>query len=252
MKIKRKDEILRLLTENRMMNAGELADIFGVSMETIRRDLNELDEQKLIRRVHGGAILYTEYGVEPDYSYRTAENYNEKLLIAKKAAELVNDGDSIVIDLGTTTLEFARFLKGKKDLTVFTNSITIAYELMSEKEISVILLGGKVRFGEGTTSGYWAEEMMNGFFVDKLFMGVGALTAEHGVMDYHIEEANLRRHFVKQAKQVVALADYSKFGIKALNQVCKSDQIDYLITDEKTDKKILKELKQLGIQILIA
>lgn len=252
MKIKRKDEILRLLTENRMMKAGELADIFGVSMETIRRDLNELDEQKLIRRVHGGAILYTEYGVEPDYSYRTAENYNEKLLIAKKAAELVNDGDSIVIDLGTTTLEFARFLKGKKDLTVFTNSITIAYELMSEKEISVILLGGKVRFGEGTTSGYWAEEMMNGFFVDKLFMGVGALTAEHGVMDYHIEEANLRRHFVKQAKQVVALADYSKFGIKALNQVCKSDQIDYLITDEKTDKKILKELKQLGIQILIA
>ncbi|MBQ8804779.1 MAG: DeoR/GlpR transcriptional regulator [Tyzzerella sp.] len=251
MKVKRKDEILRLLAENRMMKAGDLAEQFEVSMETIRRDLSELEELKLIRRVHGGAMLYTEYGIEPDYAFRTTENYNEKLQIGKKAAEMVKDGDSIIIDIGTTTLEFAKFLKGKKDLTVFTNSIKIAYELMSEKEISVILLGGKVRYGEGTTSGYWSEEMIDNFFADKLFLGVGAIMPEHGVMDYHIEETNLRRHFFKQAKQVIALADYSKFGIKALNHVCKSKELDYLITDEKADKKMLKDLREMGVKVII-
>lgn len=252
MKDKRKDEILRLLTENRMMKAGELAEFFGVSMETIRRDLIGLEELKLIRRMHGGAALYTEYGIEPDYSFRTTENYNEKLLIGKKAAELVNDGDSIIIDLGTTALELAKFLKGKKDLTVFTNSIKIAYELMSEEDISLILLGGKVRLGEGTTSGYWSEEMIDLFYADKLFLGVGAIMPEYGVMDYHVEETNLRRHYIRQAKQVIALADYSKFGIKALNHVCKTKAIDYLVTDEKADKKAIKELREQGVKVLIS
>lgn len=252
MKVERKDKILQMLAENHMMKAGELAETFQVSMETIRRDLNELEELRMIRRVHGGAVLYTEYGIEPDYTHRITENYNEKLLIGKKAAELVNDGDSIIIDIGTTALEFSRFLKGKKDLTVFTNSIKIAYELMSEKEITVILLGGKVRYGEGTTSGYWSEDMIDGFFVDKFFLGVGGLTPEHGVMDYHIEETNLRRHCIRQAKQVIALADYSKFGVKAMNHVCKTEQIHYVITDERANKKIVKELRDLGIKVVIS
>jgi len=249
MKVQRKDAILKLLTENRMMKAGDLAAEFEVSMETIRRDLSELEELKLIRRVHGGAVLYTEYGIEPDYTYRTEENYNEKLRIGQKAAEIVNDGDSIIIDLGTTTLEFARFLKGKKDLTVLTNSIKIAYELMANEEITVIFIGGKLRHGEGTTSGYWSEEMVDNFFVDKLFVGVGALTPENGIMDYHIEEANLRRHFVKRAKQVIALADYSKFGIKAMNVICKTEEINCLITDDKADKNAIKEFRKRGIKV---
>lgn len=251
MKDKRKDEILRALAEKRMLKAGELAEQFDVSMETIRRDLIELEELKLIRRMHGGAALYTEYGIEPDYMFRTTENYHEKIMIGKKAADLVNDGDSIIIDIGTTALEFARFLKGKHDLTVFTNSIKIAYELMSEKEISVILLGGKVRLGEGTTSGYWTEEMIDSFYADKVFLGVGAIIPEYGIMDYHVEETNLRRHYIKRAKQVIALADYSKFGIKALNHVCDTKAVDYLITDEKADKKIVKELREMGVKVLI-
>jgi DeoR/GlpR family transcriptional regulator of sugar metabolism len=252
MKIQRKDAILKMLAENRMMKAVDMAETFQVSMETIRRDLSELEELKLIRRVHGGAVLYTEYGIEPDYSYRTEENYEEKLKIGQKAVEFVNDGDSILIDLGTTTLEFARFLKGKKDLTIITNSIKIAYELMVNEEFTVILLGGKVRLGEGTTSGYWSEDMVDNFFVDKLFVGVGAIAPESGVMDYHIEEANLRRHFVKQAKQVIALADYSKFGIKAMNLICKTEELDVLITDDKVDKNTLKRFREKGINVVIA
>lgn len=100
MKDKRKDEIVKLLAENRTMKIGKLAEKFQVSMETIRRDLNELEEMKMIRRVRGGAMLNTQYGVIPDYTHRIVENSNEKFLIGKKAAEFVKDGDCIIIDTG--------------------------------------------------------------------------------------------------------------------------------------------------------
>lgn len=251
MKIERKDKILKMLADDTVVKAGILAKKFNVSMETIRRDLNELEEEKLIRRVHGGAVLYTEYGVEPNYSYRTAANYEDKINIALKASEMVKDGDSIIVDIGTTTLEMVKFLKNRKNLTVITNSMKIAMEIMDEKEITVIFIGGKVRLGDGSTSGFWAEEMVSNFHADKLFLGVGAIMSEYGVMDYHIEETNLRRCYIKSAEQVIALADYSKFGLKALNQVCKIEDLDYIITDEKTDKKILREIKEKGVQIKI-
>lgn len=251
LKIQRKEKIIQLIGENRMVKAGQLAEIFQVSSETIRRDLEELEAQKLIRRIHGGAILNTTYNSEPAYSCREIENYEKKILIGRKAADLVKDGDSIVIDIGTTTLEFAKFLKGKK-ITVFTNSLKIAYELMDESTMSVIILGGRVRHGEGTTSGYWSEEMIDHIYADKLFLGVGAMQPGQGIMDYHMEETNLRRHYLKHCREVIALSDYSKFGISALNLVCETDKIDCLVTDEQIDKKILKELRERGVRVLVA
>lgn len=252
MKVQRKDEILRMISENKIVKANELSSIFEVSMETIRRDLADLEKDGIIRRVHGGAVLNVNYGIEPDFSYREVENFEEKILIGKKAASLVEDGDVIIIDIGTTTLEFARFLKGKKNITVFTNSIKIAFELMDEPEITVIMLGGVVRKGEGTTSGYWAEDTIDRFYVEKLFLGVGSINLENGIMDYHIEETNLRRHYVRQSKQVIALADYTKFGRQALNQVCSPEQIHTLVTDDKTDKKYIRKFKERGIDVLLA
>jgi len=252
MKDERKDEILKLLAENRTMKIGKLAEKFQVSMETIRRDLNELEEMKMIRRVRGGAMLNTQYGVIPDYTHRSVENSNEKFLIGKKAAEFVKDGDCIIIDTGVTPLEFARFLKDKKDLTVFTSSIKIAYELVGVSGITVILIGGKLRSEEGKTSGCWAERMVADIFVDKLFLGVDGIMPEYGVMHYDMEEGNLRRHFVKHTKQVFALTDYSKFGRKALYRVCEQGELDYIITDEKADKEMVKKFRNMGVKVVIA
>lgn len=249
MKLERKEEIIRMISEDRMVKAQELAKKFQVSMETVRRDLAELEKQNIIRRVHGGAVLNMGTSLEPDFSYREINCYEEKLLIGKKAVELVEDGETIIIDIGTTALEFARFLKGRKKITVLTNSVKIVEELMDDQDISVIMLGGFVRNGEGSTSGFWAEEMVDKFQVDKVFLGVGALDTKLGIMDYIIEESNLRRHYVEHASKVIALADYSKLGITALNVVCPIGKIDYLITDEKSDKRILKELKEEGIQV---
>ncbi len=251
MKLQREDIILNLLAENRVVKANDLAEQFGVSMETIRRDLSDLEKRHLIRRVHGGAVLNVAGSVEPDYGRREIENYEQKIRIGKKAAEYVEDGDSIILDIGTTTLEFARFLKGKK-ITVFTNSIKIAMELMEEECMQVLLLGGKLRMGEGTTSGPWAEDMIRQFYADKLFLGVGALHPEKGITDYHMEETNLRRLCITHARKVIALADYSKFGNEALNVVCEPAQLDVLITDELADKKILRELREKGVEAVTA
>lgn len=252
MKDRRKEEIIKMLERNRMMKPGELAEKIQVSRETIRRDLIELEETKRIRRVYGGVVLNTQCSAIPTYEYRTTENIDEKNLIAKKAAELVDDGDSIIITSGTTTLEFCKFIKGKKDLKVFTNSVMVVCELLSEQDITVMMIGGKVRNGEGVTSGHWAEEMMDNFYVDKMFMGTDGIVPEYGVMDYHMEETNLRRHCIARAKQTIVMVDYSKFGVKALNHVCKSEQIDYVVTDEKADKKMLKALRELGVKVVIA
>lgn len=252
MRIQRKDKIIKLISENRMMKAHELAEHFQVSMETVRRDLTELEAEGIVRRVHGGAVLNMSHSLEPDFSYREIKNFEEKILIGKKAVSFVEEGDTIIIDLGTTTLEFARFLKGKKNVTVLTNSLKIAIELMDDPGITVIILGGVVRRGEGTTSGYWAEDVVDQFHVEKLFLGVGSMEPEKGIMDYHIEETNLRRHYLKHTKQVIALADYTKFGITALNKVCSTEQVDILVTDERADKKMLKQFRERGVTVVLA
>lgn len=251
MKLQRKDEIIKLISENRIVKANELSEYFQVSMETIRRDLVQLEEEGFVRRTHGGAVLNNAGGVEPDSSHREISNFEEKLLIEKRAAEMVEEGDTIIIDIGTTALEFARFLKGK-NITVITNSLKIALELMDSESVKVIMTGGIVRKGEGTTSGYWAEDMIEQFWVDKLFLGVGCVDMAQGIMDFHIEETNLRRHYLKHAKQIIALADYSKFGWKALNKVCSLNVIDLLVTDENTDKKYIKELRDKNIEVIVA
>ncbi len=251
MKLERKDEIVRIITENRVVKANELAEYFDVSTETIRRDLADLEKEKYVKRVHGGAILNVAGGEEPEFSSREISNYEQKMLIGRKAASYVEDGDTIIIDIGTTTLEFARFLKGKK-ITVLTNSVNIAIALMNERKMQVILLGGNIREGEGTTSGYWAERMIDEYYVDKLFLGVGAIDSRLGVTDYHIEETNVRRHYIEHSRKVYALADYSKFGRSTLNKVCNNDQIDVLITDDRADKREIKRIRNQGVEIVFA
>ena len=252
MKTSRREEIIRLLKENRVVKANELSVKFDVSMETIRRDLEGLEVEGVARRVHGGAVFNSFSSKDPDFSFRKISHFDEKVQIGRCAAELVGDNETVIIDLGTTTLEMARFLLQRKDLTVITNSLRIAMLLMDSPGVRVILCGGVVRNGEGTTSGFWAEDMVDRFVVDKLFLGVGAFDLHDGVTDYHVEETNLRRHFIKQAKKVFALADYSKFGSSALNRICSVKELDCLITDSGTDRNVISDLRSMGLEVIVA
>jgi DeoR/GlpR family transcriptional regulator of sugar metabolism len=248
----RRATIVQMITSERMVKVSDLIKTFNVSIETIRRDLKYLEDAGYIKRVYGGAVIKSMYGLEPDYSSREIKNYSEKVAIGRKTVELVDDGDTIVIDIGTTTLEFARALKGKKKVTVITNAIQIAAALVVDDNIRVIMLGGNVRKGDLSTSGFLSENNISLFNVDKIFLGIGGLTIEEGITDYHIEESNLRRHILKKTHMVIGLADFSKFGVIAMNKVCDIEKINFLVTDDKTDKLMISKIRTLGIKVLIA
>jgi DeoR family transcriptional regulator of aga operon/DeoR family fructose operon transcriptional repressor len=223
---------------------------FGVSIETVRRDLAFLEERGYCERVYGGAVRKKFMNVEPKYLNREKENSAEKHKIAIEAEKLISNGDTVFFDLGTTVQILANNLDSNKEIISFTNALRTAITL-SDKGKKVFIPGGELRGGEYSLSGSISEDCMNDFNIDKAFIGVGGIT-ENGISDFIISEARLRSKIIKNARKVIALADFSKFGVCAMCKVCDIECIDVLITDDKAPVNILRELEKNGIQIIIA
>lgn len=246
----RRETIIRLIESERIVKAADLIERFGVSDETIRRDLEYLEKAGYLNRVYGGAVAKSMHGMEPEYENREMKNYIEKVRIGEQAVDYIKDGDTIVIDLGTTTLQFAKALKGKKKVTVITYSLPVALELVSDGNIRVIMLGGNLRYGDLSTSGFLAEESMKHFYVDKYILGIGGLTVDGGLTDYNIEESSLRRQILPRCQKVIGLADYSKIGVTAMNRICALEELDVLITDKRTEKKTVAAIRGKGVEVI--
>lgn len=246
----RREEIIKLVEEKRTVKVQDLIERFGVSNETIRRDLEALESEGRLHRIYGGAAAKAMYGLEPDYASREINKFAEKIRIGEKAVEYIEDGDTLVIDLGTTTLQFAKALKGKRKVTVLTNSLAAGMELSADPDIRVILLGGNLRAGDLATSGFLAEDALARFNADKLILGIGGLTVEGGVTDYNVDESNLRRHMVETCREVIGLTDSSKIGTTAMNQICSAERLSVLITDEGIDDKTRAKLAGKGVEIV--
>ncbi len=227
----RRNKIMEILREDGIVKVSELMKLFDVSIETIRRDLEYLEEHGMLGRVYGGAVPVQPRATEPSYQTREIKHFKEKKAIGERAVELVKDEDVIAVDIGTTTLEFAKALVGKRRVTVITNSMKIAMVLSEDADIRVLMVGGEVRRGEFSVSGFLADNDMGHFITDKYFIGVGGLSLSKGITDYHLEESNLRRIVIKNTQKVIALADYSKIGAVAMNKICGLDQVDTLVTD---------------------
>jgi DeoR family transcriptional regulator, fructose operon transcriptional repressor len=243
--------ILEKLRENQSIRISELCSMLSVSRETIRKDLYQLEKKGLLKKVHGGAVL-DKTNVEPPYVTRQMSHVREKEAIARKAAELVDDGDALFIDLGTTTLLFAKQLKAKKGLTVITNSLPVAMELAGSPEIKVLLPGGELRPGELALSGPITRQSLNNFYVDKTFIGVGGLAWDSGVTDYHIQEADIRKQMLERGGMKIALADHSKFNVTALAKVAELKDLDVVVTDDRAPREFLDKLAELDVEILVA
>ncbi|MCI9229247.1 MAG: DeoR/GlpR transcriptional regulator [Dorea sp.] len=248
----RRKKIMEMLQEDEIVKVSELMHLFDVSIETIRRDLEYLEERGSLSRVYGGAVLPQPKAIEPSYEKREVKNFDEKKAIGEKAVELVQDNDIIAIDIGTTTLEFAKALVGKKRITVITNSMKIAMVLTVDPDIRVIMLGGEVRSGEFSVSGSLAVSDMNRFNTEKLFLGIGGLSLTKGLTDYHMEETNLRRIAIANTQKVIALADYSKIGVIAMNNVCGLEDMDILVTDSQADHSVMSKLQEMGIDVIVS
>lgn len=245
----RHKQILEELENNNIVRIAQLSKNLGVTRQTIRRDLAELEKTGLIKKVHGGAIL-NKTNVEPSYSIRNNTNIQEKEIIAKKAVEFVDEGDAIFLDIGTTTLMMAKKLKKRNKLTVITNFLLIALELANSPGIKVIMSGGELRGEELSLSGPISNKSVENIFLDKSFIGVGGLSIEGGFTDYHLDESEFRRMMIKHSKKSYALADHSKMNVTAIFKSADIHEIDVLITDEKSPESLLKHLAEKGIEVI--
>ncbi|WP_028400170.1 DeoR/GlpR family DNA-binding transcription regulator [Ectobacillus panaciterrae] len=233
----RKNEILNELKRNGKVKVIDLAKQFNVSEETIRRDLTLLEENGLLKKVYGGAIKTTFQSGEPPFTQRTAVNQEAKIKIGKKAAELISDGDVIVIDVGTTTVEFAHFIQNRKNITILTNSIPVSSvltESLNQNKFTgeILLLGGQIDPKQQSVSGRLTEQMLNQFNIDKAFISAGGVSIQNGVSNYHLNETLVSRTMVDVSKQIILLTDHSKFGVDTFCKVCSLEKVDVIVCDQ--------------------
>jgi DeoR/GlpR family transcriptional regulator of sugar metabolism len=207
-----------------------------------------MEQQGLISKVHGG-IVATAVAQEPPYGDRSIAHYREKLAIAARAVQEIKDGQTLYLDSGTTLVNMARLLPDASRIHVFTNSLVIAEEVV-KKHIPTYVLGGALRAGELSLSGALGQTMARSIHVDRAYFGAGALSFEHGVMDYHIEEAALRRTIGGQAGAITILADSNKYGRTGVMQVFDWTEVSQWITDEQLEDAVIERLGAIPVAVV--
>lgn len=251
----RQARILASFEKTGFVSITDLAEEFGVSGMTVRRDLEALDRQGLIERTHGGAIpaggiqaaIDT---VEPAFEQRKREHSDEKTSIARAAAQLIGTGESIGLDVGTSILALAEAIAHRRDLRVFTNNLRVAM-CLAEGNVTVYTLGGQVRGPELSVIGPQAVEALSSHFLDHVFIGVSGIDSE-GLYDYSPEDTEVKRMFIAQAGNVVVLCDSSKFQRRALSRIVPLDKVNVVVTDEDPPADLKAQFDRAGIQLIIA
>jgi DeoR family transcriptional regulator, fructose operon transcriptional repressor len=248
----RQQEIVKIARKNGRVDVMALADDLKVTAETIRRDLTALERAGVLRRVHGGAIPVERIGFEPAVAARDALMTVEKERIAKAAlAELPQEG-SIILDAGTTTARLAQALPNDRELTVVVNSPVLATILGPRPNITVLLLGGRLRGRTLAAVDDWALRPLADLYVDVAFMGTNGCSAERGLTTPDQAEAAVKRAMIAAARRVVVLADHTKVGNDNLARFGSMSDVDVLITDSGLDAELATELEEAGVRVVRA
>jgi len=241
---------MRLARENGSAGIAELARHLGVSLETVRRDVRPLADRGDLTKVHGAVSVPFPTGEAP-FERRLRENATEKRLIARFAADLVNDGESVMMDTGTTTSVLARELLCKRSLTVVTNSSDVARTLAAVNGNTVYMAGGEIDGDNGAAFGAPAVEFIQRFKVRHAFISIAAIDAAMGLMDFHLAEAEFARMVLKSAERRVVVSDHSKFDRTALIKVCDFSDIHLLVTDRLPPPEITDALARSGTELSV-
>lgn len=240
--------ILEELSTDGTVGVTELVASLGVSAATVRRDLELLEQQKLLARTHGGAVAQ---GVlyELPLRYKSARHQDEKRRIASAAARLVDDGAAIGLTGGTTTTEVARAVIDRERLTVVTNALNIASELAIRPNLKLVVTGGYARTESYELVGPLAEQSLAGLNLDVVFLGTDGISAEAGLTTHHEVEAHTDLALIDRARRVVVVADSSKIGLVAFAQICGVDRVHELITDAGADPRLVAGLRDAGVEV---
>lgn len=248
----RQNKIVSMLKSRNKLFVNELCELFGVSTVTIRNDLNQLEKNGLLKRTHGGAIPCVKTGFEQTSQQKSEKKRLEKERIARAAAKLIEDGDTVAIDTGTTAYALAEVLDGKQNVTVVTTDIKIANLLEKYQGISVIIAGGKVRKGFTCTVGAITNSILSEFNVDKAFIATNAVTSSGRLCTPDIEQAQVKKQLINMGTQVILICDSSKFGSHSFADFGSLSSVDIVITDEMPDESFIKLLKENNTEIEVA
>ena len=248
----RRQSLLDILRKQPGLRVPELAAVLRVSEGTVRNDLNALEEQGLLMRVHGGAVLNQQYQFQNNsFVRRHQENAAAKLAIAREAAVLVNDGDSVLMDASSTAYYFAKALSERRHLRVMTNGFEVARELAQNSSNTVILIGGVVNNESSSVTGLLSEKIIEELHIQKAFLSCSGFSLERGMTEVHLAEAQLKRKVIESSQQLYALVDSTKFGKEDLTSFARPEKIRCLFTDSHLSPAWAEQLKQAGIEFTI-
>ena len=247
----RLEEIQHLLYKQKRITVKELCDHFHVSLVTVRNDLNELAKQGKITRTHGGAIAADDTQSTLPFGPRRKSHFESKEAIARAASGLVNSGEVIFIDGGTTAVEMPTFLEQGHDLTIVTPSIEVAHRLLSNTSFNVYVLNGFLNRKSFSTIGAPYEGFMSEWNIAKAFCGAAGLTIEEGLTDCHLGFVEQKRVIAHKAQTVVGLVDSTKLGIASLSTFASVDEINVVVTDSGIGKEMRTSLEQSNIKVIV-
>lgn len=243
--------ILNRIQQDQYINVVDLCKALKVSSVTIRKDLKLLEDKSLLFRTHGGATLNNPYTVDRPVNEKEKIQSTEKNRIGAAGAKLVKENDSIVVASGTTLLSFAKHLNTGMNLTVVTSSLNISIEFLRNPDVEVIQLGGLLRKSSSSVMGAYAEQVLQDFYFNTLFLGVDGIDLEHGFTTTNAMEAHLNRQMIKVSQKVVVLTDSTKFGKRGFGKICGFEDVDQIITDKGVSQQIVKHLESMGVTVTV-
>jgi DeoR/GlpR family transcriptional regulator of sugar metabolism len=246
----RRQRVLDLVTQSGFASLAELTEAVGVSDSTVRRDLEYWEQQGLVRRTHGGAVFVGDPTAFPALEERSASQLAEKRIVARAAARFIRDGDTVLLDGGTTTLEVARLLLGRP-VQVVTNSLPIAQLFAPRRETDLVILGGYVYPRTGVALGPLTVRMMEDIHVHQAVMSVGGITTR-GLFNSNVLLVETERQMMRCADMVIVVADHTKVGRPALAFLCDLDAIDTLIIDDRLTAQQRELLETSGVSLVVA
>lgn len=247
----RRLQIVQLVRERGRVRVQELSERFSTSAVTIRNDLNELHRRGLLMRSRGGAVHYESANAESSLNERLQTRAAEKRRIGVAAAAMVSDGETIVLDSGTTTQEIARHLKGKKNLHVITNGVNVAMELLGVQGIQLVIVGGILRADSVSVVGGFAENMLQHLSADRLFLGAAACDPEFGPSTPNLEESLVNQAMVKISREVVLVVDSTKFAKRSMSRITSFSNIHKVITDKSLSQETAEQLRAAGCEVVL-
>lgn len=252
--VRRRNHIMEMLKAKGQVSVNELSESLGVTGVTIRNDLEQLERKRVLIRARGGAIKIEQGFAEEDHtlSDKQKKNLAEKREIGKAAAQLIEENNTIILDSGSTTCELARSLKQFNGLTVITNAINVADVLAEYPNINVIVPGGMLKRHSSSLVGILAERGFKDYFCDKLFLGVDGFDLDFGISTPDPEEAHLNQVMIGISKEVIVVADSSKFQHRGFAFIAPVSKINTVVTDKGLLPEHKAKLESLGVRVIIA